>query len=341
MRTKVLGGFAIPLAALTVMSCGQFKKKETVVEEGPKTVLVTTHVAEMANVEQIAEFTATIDPFQQNNIAPAVPGRIDRIPVDVGAKVSKGTLLAVMDRTQYSQLAAQLANLEADNARLKAVYNAGGISRSQMDQSDTQLSVQREALRNLRENIELRSPINGVVTARNYDAGDLYTGMPILTVMQMNPLKVKADISETYFPQVKTGQSVDINVDMFPDKKFSGKVSLIYPAIKAQTRTFTVEITIPNNDLTLRPGMFARTTLKFGSRPGVMIEDLAIQKQFGTNEKYVYVAGDGEAVRRVVTVGRRIGSQVNILSGVESGEEVITSGFTKLSDGTAITVSKR
>jgi len=342
MRTKVLGSFAILLAALMVTGCNRSKKKEAAaVEEGPKAVLVVTRVAEMANVEQIAEFTATIDPFQQNNIAPSVPGRIDQILVDVDAKVSKGALLAVMDRTQYAQLAAQLANLEADNARLKAVYDAGGISKSQMDQSDTQLSVQREAIRNLRENIELRSPINGVVTAKNYDAGDLYTGMPILTVMQMNPLKVKADISEIYFPQVKVGQPVEINVDMFPDKEFAGRVSLIYPAINAQTHTFTVEITIPNNNLTLRPGMFARTTLKFGSRPGVMVEDLAVQKQFGTNEKFVYIAKEGKAERRTVTIGRLIGSQINILSGVQSGEEVITTGFSKLSDGTEITVSKQ
>lgn len=140
------------------------------------------------------------------------------------------------------------------------------------------LNLQTEVVEQMRKNSEIKSPISGIVTARNYENGDLFASMPILHIMQINRLKVMANVSEQYYPNVKVGQTVEISVDIFPGEVFEGKVSRINPALDAATRTFGVEVTIPNANERLRPGMFARATFNMGQREAVMVDDIAVQK---------------------------------------------------------------
>ncbi len=340
MRKSYLIGMALA-AAVAVMPGCKGKKTDAVQQDSVKKVLVTTKAAVLESVPQTAEFTSNIKGFKENDIAPTMPVRIEKILADVGDRVRKGQLLVMMDPTQLNTTSVQLANTEADYNRIKKVYEAGGISKQQMDAIETQLSVLRDTYNNLLVNTELRSPIDGVVTARNYDPGNVYGGQkPVLTVMQIDQVKVSVSISEKYFPNVKLGMPAAIRAEMYADKVFEGKVTLISPAIDAATRTFNVEITIPNGSLELRPGMFSRTTLNFGSVEGVMVEDVSIQKQVGTNEKYVYVVEDGKAVRRQVTTGVQVGSGINILTGVDAGDEVVLTGISRLTNGSEVEVAK-
>lgn len=334
----------VSLLVLAVAASGCRQKKQ----EDNKSALPLVKVAPAtsAEVDQVAEFTGTIQPYQENVIGPASPGRIDEILVDVGARVTKGQLLVKMDGTQYRQTAVQLAQQELDYKRMEAVYQAAGISKQQLDAQLAQVEVSREAAQNLQENIDLRSPLTGVVTGRYYDPGDMYSLSPkdgvtgILTVMQIDRLKVQIHVSEQYFLQVKEGMPADIRLDLFPETVFPAKVTLVYPAIDAATRTFTVEITIPNANLKLRPGMFCRVALNFGKAERVMIPDLAVQKQSGTNEKYVFVVRDSVAHRRTVDVGRQIGKQYEVLSGVTAGEEVVTAGAARLLEDAKVEITQ-
>jgi RND family efflux transporter MFP subunit len=156
--------------------------------------------------------------------------------------------------------------------------------------------------------------------------------------MQINQLKVRANISEQFFTTVKVGQKVTIEVDLFPGEIFEGKVSRINPALDAATRTFGVEITIPNSNERLRPGMFARASFNMGSIEGVMVDDVAVQKQAGSSERFVYVIKDGVAEFRFVRDGRRVGNKVNILEGLEPGEQVATTSFIRLTDGKKVEI---
>lgn len=322
-------------AALTLWGCGG-SRNDAPIETGSG-VLTKTVAAESATVRMTETFTSEIEPYRENDITPAASGvHIDRILVDVGDRVKKGDLLVTLDPTQYNQQLVQLRTIEADYNRLLPVFKAGGISKQQIDQARAQRDVQREVVANLKKNIEVRSPITGVVTARNYESGDLFAQQPILHVMQIEPLKVFVNISEQFFPYVKVGMPVDVQVDIFPDKKFTGTVSLIYPALDPATRTFRVEVRLPNNDGTLRPGMFARTNFDMGKKKGVMVPDVAVQKQVGTADRYLYVIkGDSVAERRRVEVGRQVGDRVDILSGVAPGEKVAVTALSKLYDGAA------
>lgn len=337
----------VALSMVMVSCSGSGNKTKNANDSIPTAILVKTALTTEADVEQIAQFTGTIQPFLENNICPSMPVRIDQINVEVGDRVSKGQVLVRMDQTQFRQASVQLANLEIDYQRTKSVYDAGGISKQQLDQLFTQVEVARENVKNLKENIELRSPINGVVTGRYYDAGDMFSLSPkdgvvgVLTVMQISQLKVQVNVSEQYFPKVKIGMPVDIAVDIYPNEEFKGKVSLIYPAIDATTRTFTVEVTIPNGNNKLRPGMFSRVTLNLGKQLRVLLPDLALQKQIGSNEKYVFVVKGDVVNRTTVTVGRQIGQDYEVLTGLTAGEQVVTGGATKLMDQTKIEISQK
>lgn len=327
------------LGAATLGACTNRQTTQTKTDEG---VLTKTAAAAAAEVRLTEEFTSEIEPYKENDITPAAQGvHIDRILVDVGDKVQKGQLLVTLDPTQYTQAQVQLKTVEDDYNRLLPVYEAGGISAQQIQQAKAQVDVQREAVANLKKNIEVKSPITGVVTARNYESGDLFAAQPILHVMQIDPLKVIVNISEQYFPNVKVGMPVDLLVDIFPDKKFTGTVSLIYPALDPATRTFKVEVRVPNADRSLRPGMFARTIFDLGEKPGIMVPDVAVQKQVGTAERYLYViTPDSVAERRAVKLGRQVGDRIDVLSGVEAGEQVAVTALSKLYDGAKVTVKQ-
>ena len=328
------------IAAVSFAGCTGKKGVTAVAED--KGVLTKSAVAEEASVQLTEVFTSEIEPYKENDITPAASGvHIDRILVEVGDPVHEGQLIVTLDPTQYTQQLVQLKTVEDDYNRLLPVYEAGGISTQQIEQAKAQLDVQREVVANLKKNIEVRSPITGVVTARNYESGDLFSAQPILHIMQIDPLKVVANISEQYFPNVKVGMPVKLAVDIFPDEEFTGTVSLIYPALDPTTRTFKVEVKVPNAKRTLRPGMYARTTFDMGSKEGVMVPDVAVQKQVGSAERYLYViVGDSVAERRSVKVGRQVGDRVDILSGIEAGEPVAVTALSKLFDGAKVDIKK-
>ncbi len=285
-------------------------------------------------VPQLYEFTASVEPDVKNNIASAAPGRIVQIMTEVGKYVKKGQVLVKMDPTNLLNAKTQISNLEIDYKRIEELVKAGGASQQTLDQLKTQLDVARASYNNLQENTTLVSPVNGIVTARNYDNGDMYSGaQPILTVMQIRPVKVVINVSETYFSQIKVGMSVDVALDVYEGQTFKGKVSLIYPTIDQATRTFPVEINIPNNNEKIRPGMFARVTMNFGTKNRVVVPDLAIVKRAGSGDRFVYVYKDGKVSYNKVEIGRRMGAEYELISGVENGSTVVVSGQARLSDG--------
>ena len=237
-------------------------------------------------VDQIQDYTATVEAEVKNNIAPSSPVRIDQIFVEVGDRVSKGQKLVQMDAANLKQTKLQLDNQEIEFNRIDELYKVGGASKSEWDASKMQLDVKKTAYKNLLENTSLQSPINGVVTARNYDNGDMYSGgEPVLVVEQITPVKLLINVSETYFTKVKKGTPVDVKLDVYGDEVFTGTINLIYPTIDATTRTFQVEIRLDNKDQRVRPGMFARATLNFGTAENVVVPDLAIVKQAGSGDR--------------------------------------------------------
>lgn len=321
--------FSVVMAACT---------KKTVVKN--EAVQVKIETASMQEIDQIYEFTSTVDAAVKNYISSAGGTRIEKIWVEVGQRVSKGQKLVTMENTNLNTAQTQLANLENEVKRMEALYVSGGISKQQLDQIKTQEEVTKRNIKNLESNITLTSPISGVITMRNFDNGDVSGAQPILQVMQISPVKLKFNINETFYNKVKLGMSVKTKVDVFGNEEFSGKISLIAPTIDPATRTFMVEAQFSNGNQKLRPGMFGRVELNLGKAKKVIISDKAVIKQSGTNNKYVFIEKNGSVEYRQVELGRRMGDKYELLSGVNDGENVVISGQTNLLDGKKVIVVK-
>lgn len=339
MRAKKIAGL-LPLAAATflMISCGGGGKNDqsadSTVVELPRVKIETVRTR---TVEQTYEFTATVEANVTNNIAPSMSVRIDRILVEVGDNVSKGQIVARMDQTGVLQSDVQLQNYKIEFERTDELYKVGGASRSEWDARKVALDVAQAAYDDLVKNTTLTSPISGVVTARNYDNGDMYSqGSPVLVVEQLAPVKLKINVSETLFKYIRNGMDVTFKLDVYGDEEFHGRVSLVYPTVDPQTRTFPVEITIPNADRRVRPGMFARVTISMGNEERVVAPDLSIVKQAGSGERYVYVYDNGTVVFKRVELGRRLGDEYEVISGVNDGEQVIVTGLNRLTNGAKV-----
>lgn len=326
------------VAMLGACSGGSDKAAAEKVDEKPRVKL-----AEVSSrpVEQIQEYTATVEAEVKNNIAPSSPVRIDRIFVEVGDRVSKGQKLVSMDAANLKQIKYQLDNQQIEFKRIDELYKVGGASKSEWDAAKMNLDIRETSYKNLLENTSLLSPINGVVTARNYDNGDMYGGgEPVLVVEQITPVKLYINVSEGYFTKVKKGAPVSVKVDVYGDEEFEGKISLVYPTINPATRTFPVEIQLVNRDQRVRPGMFARATLNFGTADNVVVPDLAIVKQAGSGDRYVYVYKDGKVSYNKVELGRRMGSEYELKSGVPDNSQVVVAGQARLINGTEVEIEK-
>ena len=333
----------IASAFVFAVGCGSNTKsveaQQTEVETVP-TVSVVEVAARM--VAQTVTYTSTVQPYVKNNIAPQMAGRITKINAEIGDFVKKGQVLAEIDKVQLQQAQLQLHNQEVELERLRALYNAGGLSKSDLDAIELSYNVTKTQVENLLENTVLCSPIDGVVTARNYDVGDMYAmSMPIYTVEQIKPVKLLVAISESEYNKVKKGDSVEIRADALPESVFNGKIEKIYPTIDPSTRTFTAEVIVANNYNSLRPGMFARVTVNFGSSRNVVIPDVAVVKQQGSGERFVYILNeDGTVNYQKVVLGRRIGAEYEVLEGVLDGAKVVVGGQIRLKDGIKVTVNE-
>ena len=292
------------------------------------------------DVPQDATYTSTVQAYVKNNIVPQTAGRIVKINVEVGDNVRKGQVLAEIDKVQLQQAQLQLHNAEVELERLKALYAAGGLSKSDLDAVELQYNVAKTQVDNLIENTTLLSPIDGVVTARNYDAGDMYAmAAPIFTVEQIKPVKLLVAVSESDYSKVSKGKKVYVKADALPELTFEGKVERVHPTIDAATRTFNMEVVVPNTRSELRPGMFSRVTVDFGTKRNVVIPDVAVVKQQGSGERFVYVLNaDGTVTYQKVELGRRMGKEYEVLSGLADSTTVVVGGQIRLKDGIKVIV---
>lgn len=326
------------LAALTAFSsCGDQKEEKKKDDAKPEVKLASV---ETRLVPQTETYTATVESDVKNNIAPNTPYRIEKIYVEVGNQVRQGQVLVQLDASNLRQLKLQIENQKMEFNRTSQLYSVGGASKAEYDNAKTQLDVLSTQYAQLVQNTQLTAPISGVVTARNYDNGDMYSGTPILTIEQLNPVKLLINVSEVYYKNVRVGQPVEVVLDAYEGEVFAGKVSIVYPTVDKTTHTFPVEVTVANSNQRVRPGMFARATISFEEIERVMVPDMAIVKQVGAGDRYVYTYKDGKVSYDKVELGKHMGEQYEVKNGVEPGAQVVIAGMSRLANGREVTVVK-
>lgn len=334
MKT-IFKSLLIAAVAMAGVSC---KEKKAVQEQTETISSVAVETVSSRDVIQQTVFTGTVEADVVNNIAPQQPRRISRILVDVGDRVKAGQLLVELDRSSLVQAKAQMDNALIEYERTNELYEFGGASKSEWDARRLQYDVAKSTYDNLLENTTLVSPVAGIVSARNYDNGDMAGSSPILVVEQIRPVKIMINVSESLFPKVKRGMKIYVTFDAYGDEQFTGKVTRIYPTVDNSTRTFQVEVSLPNSDERIRPGMFARVTMPYDVAKHVVIPDRAIQKLMGSGDRYVYIYNptDGTVRYSKVELGRRMDAEYEVLSGVGNGDKVVVTGQNALSNGAKV-----
>lgn len=334
---KKLPVILITILALT--SCGKQANtaSQQAGEERVENVQTITLHTQM--IERQLSISTNLQGYETVNISPSLQGKIEHIFVEVGDKKQGGQDLVRMDQTQYNTAKLTLQNLEVEKKRMDALIESGSISQQSYDQFKLSYDQAKENYEFLQKNTFVKAPFSGVISAKNYEDGELYAGQPIVVITQVDKLKALIAIPESYIPRVKQGQKLIVKSEVYPDQEFPATIEVVYPTVDASTHTFLCKIVIPNSKNLLRPGMYVNTTLGLGEEQAIIVPYQSVEKLVGANDRYVFLNNNGRAQRVAVELGQRFGEMVEIIAPeIVDGAEYINVGQHRLIDGVKLNV---
>lgn len=324
-------------------------RKETVANKpnlGPPRAVPVE--AARVNVGTIPMEVSAVGSLQANEsvvIRSEIAGRVKAIQFSEGRTIDQGSILLSIDPAEYlaqlEQISATVELNQLNFERAKPLHEEKLISQQAYDEIGAKLKESQANLSLAQARLDkatIRAPFGGRLGLRQVSPGDyLQPGQAIVNLEDIDSLKVDFRIPELYFGQVKTGQTVNIRVDAFPNKKFLGKSFAIDPRIDEATRTILLRAHIPNPGGGLRPGMFARVTLGLGQRTNaILIPEQALVPM--GEDKFVFRVVEGKAVLTKVKIGQRREAQVEIMEGLGADDLVVIAGQTKIFDGAPVTI---
>ena len=337
-------------------------KKKEVQPTAERVVNVQVQAAEKKSLRPFVETIGTLNPFDEVTVSAEVDGVVKDIRVDEGVVVTKGSVLASIDATDYAlgvkrdeaalrQAEATLANTKLEYQRKESLYKEELVTKQQFDDVSTRLALaeaERERLKvvlslaqeKLRKT-KIYSPLHGVVKAKKVSAGDyVKNGTNLFAIIQNNPLKLNFTVTEKDVGKLKINQDVLLTVDAFPDKEFKGKVNIIYPSLEERTRTLQVEALVPNPGELLKPSLFAHVTLYTAdARDTVLIP--ATSLLYEAEKVKVFVLEGDRTKEREVKPGNKYGDMMGIMEGLKEGELVVTVGQQNLFENAKVNVASK
>lgn len=348
----------LAIAGYNLWQAGQTGQKEN---KGEVPVPVRVVKVALGTLDWNVKGAGELLPSQAVQVYPKIPGEvIEKILVDKGDQVRKGQPLVLLDKTrikarlrraqaQVEVARSNLIVLEKDYQRMKNLVQTHSASKQKLDHLRAELDVARanhkaaqaalQELQILEKDHTIFSPLNGVVLDRFVDPGNLSSfSQSILLLGCVKKLKLQASLAEDLLSHVRVGTPVSFSVDSYPGKIFQGQVSLVYPALVARTRTVRLELEIPNDDLALKPGMYARLSIFLAKKQGLVLVRDALNQIPGTGSFYVFVVQGGRACLRNVLIGLQVDNQVEVVKGLKKGEVVVVRGQDRLKDGQLVQI---
>lgn len=320
------------------------QEKTAIVAQGSGAVAVRIDTIAKTSVDLNFSANGNFQPAQQLTFAAENSGRITRINVDEGSRVSKGQVLAFLDAETFTAdlEAAQAAYQTAtrDQERYENSFKTGGVTQQQLDQAKLNT---RNALTRLQQakiktgDANIKAPFNGIINKRFIEQGAYVApGNQLFQIVDVSTLKLAVTVNESQVANLKVGDKVRIKTNVFPDQNFTGKITFIAPLADASLN-FPVEIEVDNKGTNeLKAGMYGTAIFEFPKQaPSIIVPRGAFVGSVNSNKVYTLATGDVAKERKVVP-GRVVGDQVEILEGLKEGEVVITSGQINLTDGTKV-----
>lgn len=316
-------------------------------EPDPATITVST--AREVEWTPTAEAVGTFRAINGTDLSTEVGGIVRAIYFQSGQRVSRGDELLALDtaadEAELEQLQAALRLAELELARQQRLLAQNSISEaeverrvSEVEQARAQVSAQQARIR---QKI-IRAPFEGMVGIRRVDLGQyIAPGTPVVSLQALNPIHLNFTLPEQRLAQVHTGAELQVRVDAYGDDTFSGSITALEPRIRESTRTFEVQSTLDNPEEKLRPGMFGRVELSLGApQTLVVVPQTAIRFNTYGNSVFVLDENDGEpiVIQRFVRTGPTRGDLIAITEGVDTGQQVASSGLLKLQNQARVNI---
>jgi len=358
----VLSGILFGIFALTIINGCTGSKKDKKVQK--KIFPVEVKIADKGNIEQRFEFTGTIDAWKKLNLIPDVGGKISKIFVNIGERVSKGDILSELEQKTfllrleqaeagYAVAEAGFVSAEKNYQRALQLKKEESMSTQQFEQIETGYQSAKAQLKSATASLDLakwqvdvsviKAPFSGVITAKYLNEGDMINpqmpGAPgIVQLMDLSKLKIQVFASEKEIAQIKKGQKAIVYPDALPDMVVYGKVANVNMAANPATRTFLVEISVLNKENILKAGMFSRVEIIVNEKQGtIIVPSDAVLGRVG--DYHVFVVHDKKAVRQSVKPGIKQDNFMEILDGLATGDSVIVTGQDIVQHGSSVIVS--
>jgi RND family efflux transporter MFP subunit len=277
-----------------------------------------------------------------------VAGKINQINVAEGQNVGNGQLIASLDASNYS-IAKEVADVQANQAadeyrRLKTMYDRNSISESDYRKIGFTLQGAKAQQKLQNKNLsdtKLYVPFSGVLLKKNFETGEIVSaGTPVAVVSDISTVKVNAYIPENQLGQIRIGKSVNVRISAL-DKKFTGKITEVGTAADVSTRAFTIKVQVANPELNIRPGMIAEVKIPATQQKSLLVIPASAILRTPEGQPYIFIADKGQAFQRNLSIGNVYGDKIEIVSGLSSGETIITGGQQKLTNGSKISVTNK
>lgn len=334
-------------------------------DEDPVYAVRTCH-PEKRTIAQTLVKTGSLESPASVDLCAKVAGRLDRMDgedgkaIVEGSRVAKDSFVFSLDDREYkarfAAAEAEVASAEVsvndavrEHARTKGLFDDGAATRQELDRAETDLAAANAGLARAKAQLdqakldlgetEVRSPMNGVVSKKFLHPGAMVSAStPVCTIVQTDPLRLLLDIPTTAFPLVDPGKTtISATVDAYPNDPVKLVLDAAYPTADAATRTITVRAMVPNPDGKFAPGMFVRGEIALNERPDILVVPMnALLRNVGHYS--VYKVKNGVAHLSPVEVGLRYDDVMEIVSGVEMGDELVTDGMFRLADGSLVNV---
>lgn len=351
---------ALIIAGMAMLTaCGAQPSVETQQSEDEKGVLVEQAEVVKSNISSITTINGKLAANIEVSIVPKMPGKVAKVLFNIGDRVHKGDVLVCLDSTelqaQLKQAQAGLATAEAGYAdakknleRMKSLFEQGAVSQQQLDMAQTQLAVGNpdgaaatvQLIQAQLANTVITSPVNGIVSARNIEVGEMAGQAPVITIVDIDKVIVETDVIESEVNKIKEGQTVDVKVSAVREKPFQGIIATISPATDNRSSAFPIKIEISNPEHKLKPGMFAEVKLALDTKKDTLVIPKEAVIDSG-DKKFVFKIENDKAIYTEIKTGLNDDTRVEVLSGLAAGDSVVTQGRNKVQDHTPVMVNRR
>jgi RND family efflux transporter MFP subunit len=336
----------IGLVAFTVIKLNANKKEVVARVYRPDVnikAMIQADTVKLSSFNIATPFLGTFAPNREVSIASETSGKVISVGIQEGSHVGAGSLVAKLDN---GILVAQLHSAQANLAQAKSTLSRyeqaqAGVTQLQMDNARTTILTSDAQIEQLTQQIAqytIHAPFGGVITKRNFDLGAVVSpGSPLATLIDISSLKLEVSVPEKNINQFKTGATIQVKTDIYPNAVFRGTVNLVASAADA-AHNYTVKILVPNSSQTpLKAGMYAKVIL--GNTPLQSTISIPRAALIGSSEKpQVYVVKNGQVKLREIEVGASNENNVQVIKGLQANEVIATGGLVNLSDGAKVEV---